>query len=689
MDRYGEYSSQEMQTIYNERDLYNNRLLTEKRRLWNLYIQEDTSIEVSSVNPVIFKEAPSGFESGMYKIRTDWRYELARDMEIIWVNHPDLDLMQDDDSRLRSIETEYKTELNKLYSDTKQKWYLSVLDRYSTEDDIKATQAYAHEHADRYRAMYTACGWDIPDMTEQCKAWKLQAASACNKHIKDAQTAWWDSKMSPFATPEAIQEAADYAHSEADLWRLHLKLIDAADLEDKSLSPENQAKKDFLEKANWNPKNLTIDQYNDVNSKAKRKDLYKYYKSFAGTDAVATLVFPEQKRIVLGQVSTLSYSIYRPKKIINTLGRISPRGTTKGPRTVAGSIIFTVTNTHWINDVIEELPDLFKNVGRIKADELPPFDIIINYANEYGASSYYVIYGAQIVEEGQVVSIEDAITENVCQFIAQDLDINTQNTFNNQGRNGTMMKDPDYNFLGKFKIQDLVSDDTLVNARAIATQNAQGINSSTPVYNNPPIAIKEQYGNIHNESVAISNNDKSYDGKFAIKIYMSDVHLTSGETYSIQKMYLSADASYFNPNGEGDKPSTVIPPVNTTTLHPLDIRKEVSIQWPTQDNPTRPITASEWLRDISVNDKGSRPYEMPEDFPYVDNCTKVFIYIKIELTYMIGNTLMVQVFMPAPFIVTQLGEEEFNNGTKEFTWEFSIAKSKMIYKGVWNNGNYS
>ncbi|TKJ01239.1 virion structural protein, partial [Bacillus cereus] len=57
-----------------------------------------------------------------------------------------------------------------------------------------------------------------------------------------------------------------------------------------------------------------------------------------------------------------------------------------------------------------------------KSDELPPFDITINFMNEYGQSSKLVIYGVNLISEGQTMSVEDMITENTMEFIALDIE---------------------------------------------------------------------------------------------------------------------------------------------------------------------------------------------------------------------------------------------------------------------------
>jgi len=55
------------------------------------------------------------------------------------------------------------------------------------------------------------------------------------------------------------------------------------------------------------------------------------------------------------------------------------------------------------------------------ADQIPPFTITITMANEYGAAASMSIYGAQIINEGSGISIDDLVTEKAVTFVATDI----------------------------------------------------------------------------------------------------------------------------------------------------------------------------------------------------------------------------------------------------------------------------
>ena len=54
---------------------------------------------------------------------------------------------------------------------------------------------------------------------------------------------------------------------------------------------------------------------------------------------------------------------------------------------------------------------------------MPLFDIMIISANEYGNAVKMFIWGIDITDEAQTISVEDMFTENVFSFIARDVSV--------------------------------------------------------------------------------------------------------------------------------------------------------------------------------------------------------------------------------------------------------------------------
>lgn len=148
---------------------------------------------------------------------------------------------------------------------------------------------------------------------------------------------------------------------------------------------------------------------------------HTFYKTFSGTDSLAFMLLPDCKPILLGSLTTVSYSMYRDKKPVTLIGKINVSGYTRGMRVIAGTMIFTLINQHLTKDLVDQV-DYLSEHGKIKADELPLFDIMIISANEYGASTRMMIYGVDITDDAQVLSVQDLFTENTFNFVARDLD---------------------------------------------------------------------------------------------------------------------------------------------------------------------------------------------------------------------------------------------------------------------------
>ena len=125
----------------------------------------------------------------------------------------------------------------------------------------------------------------------------------------------------------------------------------------------------------------------------------------------------------LGKLQTLSYSIYQQKQPVRCIGNMNAKDYVYGQRTIAGSLVFAVFNRHWLVDIYDQLIDkgMMKNWHYI-ADEIPPFNITISFANEYGYDSKMALFGVRLMTEGQVMSINDIYIENTYQFVATDIE---------------------------------------------------------------------------------------------------------------------------------------------------------------------------------------------------------------------------------------------------------------------------
>jgi len=150
----------------------------------------------------------------------------------------------------------------------------------------------------------------------------------------------------------------------------------------------------------------------------------KQNNSYSGTDCTVVVIY-NKDMIILGNLQTFSYSIFKEKSPVRTLGRVLPKGYTSGGRTVAGSMVFITFDEHPLYPLFKYFDKRTDKIHRYsfpKADDIPPFDVMLIFNNEYGAKSIIRMYGVEIGQEGSVFSINDIYSENVMEYIAKDID---------------------------------------------------------------------------------------------------------------------------------------------------------------------------------------------------------------------------------------------------------------------------
>lgn len=160
----------------------------------------------------------------------------------------------------------------------------------------------------------------------------------------------------------------------------------------------------------------------------------------------------------------------KEKAPVYTMGSPEPRSFSRGKRGIAGSLVFTVFDRdaliaalqdhikkertfHRIgtNELeyerisVDEWDSKMKDIAMqgvstassntekvtsnisvsatpIYEDEIPPFDITISFANEYGQKASIVLYAVEILNESSGFSIDNVISEKACTFVARKVD---------------------------------------------------------------------------------------------------------------------------------------------------------------------------------------------------------------------------------------------------------------------------
>jgi len=169
----------------------------------------------------------------------------------------------------------------------------------------------------------------------------------------------------------------------------------------------------------------------------------KTYTSFAGIDITA--VFNGNP---IGTLQAISYSVNREKAAIYTMGRANPRAFSRGKRMIAGSLVFILFDRNpllqhfdkarFLGDVDEnvhgdqstdngaanQLDGVLEKQLPMKpnyVDQIPPFDVILSAANEYGERASMKIIGIELMNENSGFSIDDIVVEQQFTYVATDI----------------------------------------------------------------------------------------------------------------------------------------------------------------------------------------------------------------------------------------------------------------------------
>jgi hypothetical protein len=124
----------------------------------------------------------------------------------------------------------------------------------------------------------------------------------------------------------------------------------------------------------------------------------------------------------LGTVHTVSYSSFREKFAVRTLGKVQAKAYTQGTRTIAGTMVFNVMQQHELMRIAVDNEDTESFDPRaILLDQIKPFNLMFIFSNEFGSYSIMILFDVTIQSEGQEMSVENIITMNTMNFYATDI----------------------------------------------------------------------------------------------------------------------------------------------------------------------------------------------------------------------------------------------------------------------------
>lgn len=128
----------------------------------------------------------------------------------------------------------------------------------------------------------------------------------------------------------------------------------------------------------------------------------------------------------LGTLHSVSYSSFREKYAVRGLGKVRADAYTRGPRTIAGTMVFHLVQNHELYNLIQD-EDTGANSGvgshpnTMMLDQIPSFNLLLLFANEYGSYSTMHMFDLTLASEGQAMSVDEMLTMNTVNFYAQDI----------------------------------------------------------------------------------------------------------------------------------------------------------------------------------------------------------------------------------------------------------------------------
>lgn len=137
-----------------------------------------------------------------------------------------------------------------------------------------------------------------------------------------------------------------------------------------------------------------------------------YPGAFSAANIYAIVQMPGGSLRTLGNLAAVSISTHRDTFPVSSMPYVGPRGFTQGHRMIAGTLIFHTLDRNAFNygaNGPHRLPTVHQKLTTAlpHPDELPLFDIHINYVNEVGMASRELILGVRLLDFGKTLSLEN------------------------------------------------------------------------------------------------------------------------------------------------------------------------------------------------------------------------------------------------------------------------------------------
>ena len=145
--------------------------------------------------------------------------------------------------------------------------------------------------------------------------------------------------------------------------------------------------------------------------------------TYSGSDIKVMISFQDGDKshmVPVGSLQTISISSMRSIDPVRNLGITMAKEFTRGPRTVAGSLVFTDINYEFLGNVYKySYSKNEKFDGGLFIDQLKEFAIYITCMSESGKIAYRYLHGVNIGNYGTTYSIDNMLTESTYTYVAK------------------------------------------------------------------------------------------------------------------------------------------------------------------------------------------------------------------------------------------------------------------------------
>ena len=263
-----------------------------------------------------------------------------------------------------------------------------------------------------------------------------------------------------------------------------------------------------------------------------------YFSSFSGADIIAAIRLPGCLPYVLASLSDITLATNRQAFEVLTLGKTCAKGFTSAPRVVAGQLVFHMFDHHLLQELSanmltygensdinsitadKEIRNTFISMYDDHEDELPLFDIIINFCNSESNPAHCIIYGVKLVDSNWAFGVNHPLSNIVYSYVAINFKPITRGFFSNGKLDKTTYTDDaseivisgvEYNNSGD-------ATETLTDANKSADTKEKAVSSVTTGNNakkimpntyNPKLTMANVWGNINIASNSIGVMSKT------------------------------------------------------------------------------------------------------------------------------------------------------------------------------------